>query len=293
MRTRFLAAAAGVLAAAALLAAPGAHASTPVNRVCIGANRGVYDAFHAAVPDSFCVRTYYDTPDVFPSVWPQSVPPGTWQMISIRPSYTALLDGSEDAQIHNLCLTGPPHSLLTIWQENAGANPVQYPADVHNAGHYVAMQKKMESLCAGTPTRFGVLIIAPFGSVLNWLYKGDDWFGYDFYAFPRYLNPNGTINVTAVGTRMTNNLKTVQSFTGRRCPPMYLGETNAAKDSQRKTWFDALTAWFGHHDCNRTGVVLTRWTDCTPGSPHCGLSGPWPPSKTVVAELNHLASQYR
>jgi hypothetical protein len=151
----------------------------------------------------------------------------------------------------------------------------------------------MESLCAGTPTRFGVLIIAPFGSVLNWLYKGDDWFGYDFYAFPRYLNPNGTINVTAVDTRMTNNLKTVQSFTGHRCPPMYLGEANAAKDSQRKTWFDTLTAWFAHHDCNRTGVVLTRWTDCTPGSPHCGLSGPWPPSKTVVDELKRLASQYR
>ncbi len=291
----------GALAAASPSPAAARH------RECWGAGTRFYAAFHAAVPASHCSRTYYDTVDDFPSAWPVAgVPAGTWQMISIRPSYAKLMNGSENKQIHSLCATAPPHSWLTIDQENAGANPLHYPPSVHNPAHYVAMQKKMMALCAHTPVRFGVVIIAPFGSVLHWLYRGDDWFGYDFYAFPRYLhsaiaraqqgsftNANATINVRAMITRMTTNLRTIQKFTGRRCPMMGLGETNAHLDSQRKTWFTTIATWFATHDCKRIGQIDTRWTDCIPGTPHCGLSGPWPPSRTVVARLRYLAEKYR
>jgi hypothetical protein len=286
----FVAATAGIFAAQ-VLPQSSARANTTGVRECIGSNRGDWDAFHKAVPHSHCVRTYFDQVNVFPTTWPTSAGQGTWQLLSIRPGYSDLMSGSLDAQIHSLCASAPPHSRLTIYQENAGANPLQYPPSVHNAAHYVAMQKRMETLCKGTPARFGVLIIAPYGTVLKWIYKGDDWFGYDLFAFDRYLNPNKTINADAVTERMTNNLRTLQKFTGKRYPPIVLGETNASRDFQRKTWFSVITSWFASHDGHRMGWVLTRWTART--GPHTGLSGRWPPSAQVVAALRHLAWLYQ
>ena len=285
-----IAAAAGIFAVPALPQSP-AQANTTAARECIGSNRGDWDAFHKAIPRSHCVRTYFDQVNVFPTTWPTSAGKGTWQLLSIRPGYSDLMSGSLDAQIHGLCASAPPHSRLTIYQENAGANPLQYPPSIHNAAHYVAMQQRMETLCKGTPARFGVLIIAPYGTVLNWIYKGDDWFGYDFFAFDRYLNPNKTINADAVTTRMTNNLQSLQKFTGKRYPPIVLGETNASRDFQRKTWFSVITSWFASHDGHRMGWILTRWTAKT--GPHTGLSGRWPPSAPVVTALRHLAWQYK
>jgi len=268
-----------------------ARADTAHTRICWGSNRGDWDAFHKAVPQSRCVRTYYDSENVFPKTWPVAAGKGIWVLLSIRPDPADLLSGKLDAELKTLIGSAPPHSRLTIYHENAGGNPLGYPPDVHNAATYVRMQKHVEHLVQGSNVRFGVIIIAPFGSVLNWIYKGDDWFGYDFYAFPRYLNRDGTINVDAVTTRMTNNLKVVQKFTGRRYPLLALGETNAHKDYQRKTWFSTLASWFGTHDGHRTGWILTRWT--ASNGPHTGLSGPWPPSAPVVTKLRRLASEYR
>jgi hypothetical protein len=268
-----------------------AGAATAHTRICWGSNRGDWDAFHKAVPPSHCVRTYYDAENVFPKTWPTGAGKGVWVLLSIRPDPADLLSGRLDAELKTLIGSAPLHSRLTIYHENAGGNPLGYPPDVHNPATYVSMQKHMEDLVRGSNVRFGVIIIAPFGSVLNWIYKGDDWFGYDFYAFPRYLNRNGTINVDAVTTRMTNNLKVLQKFTGRRYPMLVLGETNAHKDYQRKTWFSTLANWFGTHDGHRTGWILTRWTPND--GPHTGLSGPWPPSAPVVTELRRLATVYQ
>jgi hypothetical protein len=279
------------LALSACIVAVPAQAATTANRQCWGSNRGDWDKFHVAIPASHCVRTYYDETDKFPSAWPTTAGRGTWQLISIRPSYTALMSGSLDTKIHGLCASAPAHSRLSIYHENAGGNPLGYPPSIHNAAHYVAMQKRIEGLCKGTPARFGVIIIAPFGSVLDWIYKGDDWFGYDFYAFDRYLNPNRTINTTAVTDRMTANLRALQKFTDMHYPPLVLGETNAHRDWQRKTWFRTLSGWFARHDGHRLGWILTRWTDSK--GPHTGLSGPWPPSAGVVAEIRQLAAQHR
>ena len=288
----FVAVSAAFAAAGAAAIAPAtAHAAAAPNPECWGSNRGDWDAFHVAVPQSHCVRVYYDAVNVFPTTWPQGAGHGVWTMLSIRPDPEDLLSGKLDAELKALIDSAPAHSLLTIYHENAGGNPLNYPPDVHNAANYVRMQRYMEKLVHGTHVRFGVDIIAPFSSVLRWIYKGDDWFGYDFYAFPRYLNPNGTVNVAAVTTRMTNNLRTLQKFTGRRYPPIYLGETNASKDHQRKTWFSTLAKWFATHDGNRDAWILTRWTAST--GPHSGLSGPWPPSTVVVAELRHLAREYQ
>jgi hypothetical protein len=281
-----------------LAVAPAAHASTgpyASNRLghtseCWGSNRGDYDAFHTAIPQAHCVRTYYDTTDVFPDQWPAKAG-SAWVLLSIRPSYSALTNGSLDARISGLCSSAPPHSMITIDHENAGGNPLGYPPSIHNAAHYVAMQKRMEHLCAGTHARFGVIIIAPFSRVLKWIYRGDDWFGYDFYAFPRYLHKDGTINVSAVQTRMTNNLTTLRRFTGRRYPLIELGETNAGKGFQRKTWFATIASWFDTHDGHRGGWILTRWVG--KGVTSSGLCGPWPPAPGVVRELRHLAWEHQ
>ena len=265
-----------------------AHAATIHHAHMVwGSNRGDWEAYHKAVPQSKAVRVYYDVENVFPSTWPHTAGPGVWYMLSIRPKPADLLSGALNTRIIHLCQTAPPHSELTIDHENAGGNPLNYPPDVHNAVNYVAMQKKMMKLCANTRVRFGVVIIAPFSSVLSWIYSGDDWFGYDFYAFSRYLNHNGTINKASVIKRMTDNLRVLQRFTGRRYPLIELGETNASKDSQRITWFSTLAWWFDHYDGHRGGWILTRWTADT--GPHYGLSGPWPPSAQVVSELKHLA----
>jgi len=267
-----------------------AHAATHENRMCIGSNRGVWDKFHVAVPQSHCVRTYYDVTDVFPAQWPTSAGHGTWQMITIRPSYKALMSGSLDTKIHGFCASAPPHSFISIYQENAGGNPLDYPPSIHNPAHFVAMQKRMSKLCAGTPARFGVIIIAPYADVLNWVYSGDGWFGYDFFAFDRYLNPNGTINVRAVTTRMDAQLRTLKSFTGRRCPIITLPETGVSHAYQAMTWYTTLTHWFATHDCHRVGWILTRWIPKGTGS---GLVGSWPPAVRVVALLKHLAWRFQ
>ena len=284
-------AAALAAAGAAAIAPATAHAAAAPIHECWGSDRGDWDAFHVAVPQSHCVRVYYDTVNVFPATWPQRAGKGVWTMLSIRPEPHDLLSGKLDTELKALVRSAPAHSLLTIYHENAGGNPLNYPPDVHNAANYVRMQRYMENLVKGSRVRFGVDIIAPFSSVLSWIYKRDDWFGYDFYAFPRYLNRNGTVNVAAVTTRMTNNLRTLQKFTGRRYPPIYLGETNTSKNYERKTWFSTLARWFATHDRHQIGWILTRWTAKT--GPHTGLSGPWPPSKGVVAELRHLAWEYR
>lgn len=307
MRLRRMIAAALVAAAfAAPAAAAGAASATPVRgEQCWGSNKNVWTAYQAAVPAAHCVRVYYDTTDVFPATWPDEG--GAWTMLSIRPSYAGLMsDPAEQAKIHGLCLSAPGHSRLTIDHENAGDNPLGYPPSIHDPGNYVRMQQEMVKLCAGTHTAFGVIIIAPYSSVLNWIYKGDQWFAWDFYAFDRYLNHGpmaraqggsfvtaaGTINVKAVEARMMSNLRTLQKFTGLRYPPLALGETNASADSQRITWFTTLGNWLGQHDGGRMAWILTRWTDCPPGTPHCGLSGPWPPSAPVVARLKYLAEEY-
>jgi hypothetical protein len=286
----------------AILASQPAHAAvTHHPRECWGANAAVYGPFAAAVPQSCGERVYYDTPDKWPASWPAPAVPGARQMISIRPSYAALMSGADNALVRNFCATAPAHSRITMWQENPGGNPLGYPPSIHSAGHFLAMQKRMMTLVSGTPCRFGVIIIAPFGSVLSWIYRGDDWFGYDFYAFARYLHASsaaspfeqaqgasfttagGTIDTAAVTARMDSNLAVLRKFTGRRYPLIAIGETNAAVDSQRPAWFGAIGHWFTVHYQDR-GWILTRWI-----SGGAGLCGPWPPSVTVVADLHHLA----
>ena len=127
-RRPWLAVAAALTAAGAAAIAPAmAHAAAALNHECWGSNRGDWDAFHVAVPQSHCVRVYYDTVNVFPMTWPQRAGKDVWTMLSIRPEPHDLLSGKLDTELKALIDSAPAHSLLTIYHENAGGNPLNYP----------------------------------------------------------------------------------------------------------------------------------------------------------------------
>src|SRR5262249_2092012 len=123
-RRWMLAAAAISVAGLNVVAVGQAHAGTTPARECSGSNRGDWDAFHKAVAQSNRVRVYYDAENVFPKTWPQGAGKGTWSMLSIRPNPADLLAGHLDAELKPMIDSAPSHSLLTIYHENAGANPL-------------------------------------------------------------------------------------------------------------------------------------------------------------------------
>src|SRR5712671_1482248 len=106
-----LAAAAISVAGLNVVAAGPAHAATTPARECWGSDRGDWDAFHKAVPQSNCVRVYYDTENVFPKTWPQRAGNGSWSMLSIRPNPADLLAGNLDAELKPMIDSAPTHSL--------------------------------------------------------------------------------------------------------------------------------------------------------------------------------------
>src|SRR5215469_17361644 len=129
-RRSVLAAAAICVAGLSVVAVGRAHAATTPPRECWGSNRGNWDAFHKAVPQSNCVRIYYDAVNVFPKTWPQRAGKKTWSMVSIRPNPADLLAGRLNAELKSMIDSAPAHSLLTIYHENAGGNPLNYPPAV-------------------------------------------------------------------------------------------------------------------------------------------------------------------
>lgn len=263
-------------------------AITPApTRIVWGVNSADWYPFKAAVPAARARRIYYGSdPAKWPKTWPVDAGEGVWELMSLQPLPGPLLSGQLDHQLRALIASAPAHSLLTIWHENCGANPLHYPPSVHNPATFVRMQKHMERLVQGSNVRFGTVIIAPVHQVENWLAPHLDWYGYDFYSFPRYLNKDGTLNVRAIWTRMTNNLAAIRQLSGVKFPLITIPETNAARDSQRKRWFTILADWFATHNGHRAAWIMTRWEK------DGKLTGPWPPSAPVVADLRYLAELY-
>jgi len=281
------------LAIALGLAAAPAHAATRHERIAWGVNRNYWDKFHAAVPGSKAVRVYYDQPDVFPSTWPTRAGKGVWTLLSIRPKPWPLFHHRFDAQLKSLIASAPAHAELTIWHENAvGNNPLGYPSYMRDPARYIAMQEYMQRLVRGSRVRFGTIFCGPGDQITKWLAPHLDWYGYDLYSNFRYENKNGTLVEAKIWGRMDTNLAAIRQVSGERYPLIRLGESNTPKDFQRVTWFTWVAAWFAHHDGNRPAWILTYWNPLH-GHLQGGLSGPWPPSASVVRRLRWLTELYR
>lgn len=277
-----------------------AHAATTHTREVWGSNVRTFPAYVKAVPQAHGVRIYYDTYDKFPATCPRQAA-GVWELISLRPSYDALMSGSEDAQLRALAKTCPAHTDWTIEHENVtGNNPLGYPPSIHNKAHFLAMQAHMEALVQGTPVKFGVIGCGPVGGYVGWLAKGLDWYGFDMYFNSKYLTAGGQVAIASpfatasgqvskalVWKRLDGNLAAIRQASGQKYPRIDIGETNASPDSRRIAWFTDLASWFDSHDGHRTVRIDTFWAGKPASSG--GLSGPWPPSAGVIAVLKHLA----
>src|SRR5262245_41899514 len=293
-----------VLAAIFVAAVPGSAAESRHERICWGANRGTWDAFHRAIPASHCVRVYYDEPNVFPRHWPDRAGKNVWTLLSIRPT-PWLLHHRLDRELRALIATAPAHSLLTIWHEDAvGNNPLGYSGAVRNAAIYRRMQTYMERLVHGSKARFGTIGCGPVNQAEKWYAPHLDWYGFDLYLNDRYLaggqlrngaspftTRGGTLSKAKVWARLDANLAALRKVSGERYPLIRIGESNASPDSYRKMWFTDLASWFASHDGNRPAWIDTFWRDGETARDG-GLSGPWPPSAAVVHRLNWLSNLY-
>lgn len=296
---------------AAGISAQDAHAATPVRhtRINWGVNRNTWDAFHKAVPLAHSVRVYYDStnPATWPQHWPARAAGNPCVLLSMRPEPWPLLHGKYDAYFKAFFASAPPCSLFTIWHEDAVQNdPLGYTGAVRNPAVYRAMQTYMENLVQGTHVKFGTLGCGPVNQAEEWYAPKLDWYGYDLYFNDRYLtggglrhgsmspftSTTGTLVEAKVWARMTANLAAIQKVSGERYPAIRLGESNASPDSYRRAWFTDVANWFDHYDGHRPAWIETFWRDGK-SAKQGGLSGPWPPGKSVVQRLRWLTELHR
>ncbi len=275
---------AGGLAVAATVG-PG---SAPGNRIIFGANLGAYPKLNAAVPRAIGLRMYFGVENQFPTAWPDPYP-GAWITLSLRPNPGDLLSGKLDDQLKAVINSAPAHSELTFWHENTTGNPLGYPSYVNNARAAIRMQLYGHGLCRGTHVRFGVITCGPAIQQIDWLAPGLDWYGDDLYEFPRLRSPDAAMRRAKVIYRLNSNLDAWRRRSGRRWPAIRICETNSPFDSHRETWLTWVARWMAGHNGRR---ILTYWNPDA-GVAQGGLSGPWPPSESVVRRLRRLSEEYR
>ena len=262
--------------------------TAPGNRIVFGANRGIYPKLNAAVPLAVGLRMFIDGENQFPAAWPDPLP-GAWMTLSLRPNPGDLLAGKLDAQLKAVIDSAPAHAELAFWHENTTGNPLGYPSYVNNASAAVRMQHYGQGLCRGTQVRFGVITCGPAIQQLDWIASGLDWYADDLYDFPRLRNPDGTLSQAKIVARLDSNLDAWRKRSGRRWPAIRICETNSPFDSHRKNLFTWMAQWMSGHNGRR---ILTYWNPDAGAANH-GLSGPWPPSGTVVRRLRSLSEDYR
>lgn len=263
------------------------HGSTPRNRIIFGANLGAYPKLNAAVPRAIGLRMYFGVENQFPTAWPDPHP-GAWITLSLRPNPGDLFSGKLDDQLKAVIDHAPAHSELTFWHENTTGNPLGYPSYVNNARAAIRMQLYGHGLCRGSQVRFGVITCGPAIQQIDWLAPGLDWYGDDLYEFPRLRSPDDAMRRAKVISRLNSNLDAWRRRAGRRWPAIRICETNSPFDSHRETWFTWIAQWMARHNGRR---MLTYWNPDA-GVAQGGLSGPWPPSGTVVRRLRRLSEEY-
>jgi hypothetical protein len=276
--------AAGLAIAGAAGLAPAAEHS---NRIVFGADRSAYPGLNAAAPLAVGLRWYFDIENLFPAAWPDPFP-GTHMTLSLRPTPRDLLAGRLDSQLKAIIDSAPAHAELTFWHENTTGNPLRYPPYVNNASTAIRMQHYGRSLCQGTHVRFGVITVGPAILQLGWMAPGLDWYGDDLYEFRKLRGPNATFSKAKVIARLNSNLHAWREASGKRSPAIRICETNSPFDSHRSELFTTIAQWIAGHNGNR---ILTYWNRHG-GRAQGGLSGPWPPSKSVISRLRSLSEEY-
>src|ERR1022692_1012661 len=264
----------------------GLASTPPASQIIFGANRGNYPKVNAAIPLAMGLRIYYDSE--LPTAWPNPLP-GARITLSLQPDPDDLLSGKLDGQLKAIIDSAPAYAELAFWHENITGNPLGYPSKVNNARTAIGMQNYGQSLCRGTQVRFGVITCGPAIQQLDWMAPGLDWYGDDLYDFPRLRNPDGTLSRAKIFARLDSNLDAWRVMSGKRWPAIRICETNSPFDSHRTNWFTWVAQWMARNNGHR---ILTYWNPDEGIAQH-GLSGPWPPSKTVVSRLHLLSEAYQ
>lgn len=268
----------------AIASAAGIAAASSSSGVVFGADRSGYHGLHAAAPLAVGLRWYFDHENEFPDTWPRPFP-RTHMTLSLRPNPRDLLTGKLDRRLKALIHSAPENSELTFWHENVTNNPLGYPRHVHYATTSVRMQRYGQRLCRGTNVRFGVITVGPVVLQLDWIAPGLDWYGDDLYEFPKLRGPNETFSSAKVIARLNQNLRAWRRASGQKTPAIRICETNSPFDSHRGEFFATIAAWLPEHNGDR---MLTYWNPRA-GLAQGGLSGPWPPSQSVIRRLATLS----
>ena len=271
------------IAGAASLAAT----SSPRPGVLIGADRSGFAGLRHAAPLAVGLRWYFNRENELPNAWPRPFP-GARMTLSLRPNPGDLLSGRLDRRLKAFIHSAPEHSELAFWHENVTMNPLGYPAHVHNARTSVRMQRYGLKLCRGTNVRFGVITVGPVTGQLDWIAPGLDWYGDDFYEFPKLRGPDNTFSKAKVVARLNQNHRAWRKASGTRSPTIRICETNSPYDAHRSELFAAIAEWLPNHNGNR---MLTYW-NAKEGLAQGGLSGAWPPGEGVIKRLHSLSKTF-
>ncbi len=253
-----------------------------------GADRGSgYDGFLAAAPLAVGARWYYNGVNKFPPAWPVTVP-ATHMTLSLRPDPADLFAGKLDSQLKAIINSAPMNSELTFWHENTSFNPNHYPPDVNNPRTARKMQEYGLGLCQGTNVLFGVITVGPVVDQVHWMVPGLGWYGDDLYEFPKLRGPDNTFSKAKITARLHQNLDAWRKVAGLEVPPIRITECNSPYNAHRSAFFTTIADFLATHNGNR---MLTFW-DAKEGLAQGGLSGPWPPSRSVIRTLVSLTKKY-
>lgn len=254
-----------------------------------GINHDDFNSFNCKIPDgihgyrvyrdSVITCTADDTPDAcsarLNTQWPNDLR-SDYSTLSLRIDPDTLLSGRLDAALNELMDTAPDHAELTVWHEAGPGNPLSYPATI-TAASVTAMHAHMQALVtAHGHVKYGQIITGPANQMVDWLGKGLDWYGVDIYDNPTFENNDGTLSQDKIDNRMDNN-KATFALVSNGTPSIRITETNSNMDNHRKNWYLFLSEWMVANNGFR--MLLFFHADGA-------LSGPWPPSPTVIDYIN-------
>ncbi|MGN6792459.1 MAG: hypothetical protein ACTHJW_08730 [Streptosporangiaceae bacterium] len=271
----------------------------------IGCNAGIWVQVIDDVPGNTGVRSYRDTVNEIPRVWP-GVDGSLHTMVSLRPHPDDLLAGRLDTQILNLLAAATPGAYLTVWHEagnlyghgdtNPATNPNFYfitPTSVRK------MHVKMQDLVgqSGADVRYGCCIYGTITKMANWIpHTGHPL---DFYSIDVYDNnksnngsnfrtrwPDGRIDPDKVNAYLDEFKALAKDRSGLQNPEICILECNSPVIEHRRWFFRSLADWLFNNGGTR---LYTFFKDG-------GASGgQWldpPAGQTTVDGLNYIYKTY-
>jgi len=270
----------------------------------LGCNAGIFPAANSAVPGLLGVRSYRDTVNDIPTVWP-GVPGATNTTVSLRPDLDALLGNTPvpdngsgfttlAGQITYLAQQAPVLSKLTIWHEAGNLyqdNPAITPQKIRSS-HVVC-----HTACAGTNVDYGCIIYGDIVNMTQWIPGANgsypmDWYGIDVYDNTAsnngssFRNTDGSISQSKVNAYLTQYRTLAQARSGITWPQIDICECNAslAREQYRGPFFKALASWLNSNGGRRLQVFYkTGGVD----------GGDWlPDDAATIAALNFIATTY-